>query len=106
MNDESSDALYWYRNPNIALTQGCTDPEACNYDPAAEANDGSCEYESCVLFGDSNGDGVVDVLDLLEVSNNFGCTEDCEMGDANGDGVVNVLDFIVIALLLGRHLVM
>lgn len=27
---------------------GCTIPHACNYDPAATKNDGSCEYESCM----------------------------------------------------------
>ena len=27
---------------------GCTDPVACNYDPEAGAEDGSCEFDSCV----------------------------------------------------------
>jgi hypothetical protein len=27
---------------------GCTETSACNYDPAAECPDGSCEYESCL----------------------------------------------------------
>ena len=26
---------------------GCTDAQACNYDPAVEEDNGSCEYESC-----------------------------------------------------------
>jgi Secretion system C-terminal sorting domain len=26
---------------------GCTDPNASNYDPTANANDGSCEYDGC-----------------------------------------------------------
>ena len=26
---------------------GCTDPEACNYNPASTEDDGSCEYGSC-----------------------------------------------------------
>lgn len=30
------------------LTQGCTDADACNYDPSAQYNDGSCEYISCL----------------------------------------------------------
>ncbi len=29
----------------IPVTSGCTDPEACNYDPEAEVDDGSCAYE-------------------------------------------------------------
>ena len=27
--------------------EGCTDETACNYDPVATQNDGSCEYDSC-----------------------------------------------------------
>ncbi|MDA9756232.1 fibrobacter succinogenes major paralogous domain-containing protein [Flavobacteriales bacterium] len=36
-------------NPNSpgCTNVGCTDPTACNYDPTAEVNDGSCEYLSC-----------------------------------------------------------
>ena len=33
----------FYLGPNI----GCTDPFAINYDPAANTDDGSCEYEAC-----------------------------------------------------------
>ncbi|MBQ47555.1 MAG: hypothetical protein CMP10_08800, partial [Zetaproteobacteria bacterium] len=31
--------------PEIELVQGCTDPEANNYDETAEEDDGSCEYD-------------------------------------------------------------
>lgn len=31
----------------VALIDGCTDPEACNFDPTADTDDGSCEYLSC-----------------------------------------------------------
>jgi hypothetical protein len=48
---------------------GCTDSNACNYDPEAEEDDGSCEYvEDCA--GDCGGDAVVD-----------------ECGECNGDGI-------------------
>jgi len=30
--------------PYVAPPSGCTDPEAINYDPTAETDDGSCEY--------------------------------------------------------------
>ena len=33
---------------------GCTDDEACNYDPAAIYNDGSCDYASCSVNGCTN----------------------------------------------------
>ena len=59
-------------DPNIEPTvpggiAGCTDPQACNFDPSAEVSDGSCLYVdalgvcggNCSL--DSNGDGVCDL---------------------------------------------
>jgi hypothetical protein len=41
---------------------------------------------------DVNGDGVVDVLDLLLVLGAWGATSGPE--DINGDGIVNVLDLL------------
>ena len=32
---------------------GCTDPEACNYDPLANVDDGSCDFSSCSGCTDS-----------------------------------------------------
>jgi len=54
---------------------------------------GAYEYQ-VQLIGDTNGDGVVDVLDLLEVINHWG-----DLGgpaDVNGDGIVDVLDLLVV----------
>ena len=42
---------------------------------------------------DVNGDWVVNILDLVEVSNSFGKSSP----DLNGDGVVNVLDLVFVA---------
>ena len=30
------------------LALGCTDPSACNFDPTAQINDGSCDFLSCI----------------------------------------------------------
>jgi hypothetical protein len=35
-------------NVNCSNGEGCTDTAACNYDPMATSDDGSCEYESCL----------------------------------------------------------
>lgn len=40
---------------------GCTDPLACNFDPTAIIDDGSCIYEACNQ--DIDGDGIPDEID-------------------------------------------
>ena len=46
---------------NGPLTAGCTSSQACNYNPWASEDDGSCEYESCVdCMGVPNGTAYVD----------------------------------------------
>ena len=46
---------------------------------------------------DLNKDGVVNVLDLILIAQNFGSTE----ADINGDGTTNILDLILVAQHLG-----
>ena len=48
--------------------EGCTYPDACNYDATATIENGSCEFMSCAESCDSadfNGDGLVGTDDLL-----------------------------------------
>ena len=80
----------------------CTDPDACNYNPSASVDDGSCEYESCNdgCVGDLNGDGSVTVNDLLALLADFGCTEACE-GDVDLDGAVSVSDLLALLAVFG-----
>lgn len=40
-----------YVCPLTGLSPGCADEVACNFDPAADYDDGSCEYLSCVACG-------------------------------------------------------
>ena len=47
---------------------------------------------------DVNGDGVVNVLDLVAVANGFGK----DAPDVNGDGVVNIVDLVLVAGELGN----
>ena len=44
---------------------------------------------------DVNGDGMVNILDLVVVAQAFG--KDGLQGDVNGDGVVNVFDLVFVA---------
>ena len=74
---------------------GCTDDTACNYDATATLDDGSCEYASCGCPGDLDGDGQVSVADVLLFLSDFGCMDAPCVGDANGDGINNVDDLLL-----------
>ena len=55
------------------------------------------EPDSDGTNGDINGDGVVNVLDLIVITSYFGNTGQNIAADVNGDGVVNVLDLVSVA---------
>ena len=46
---------------------------------------------------DLNGDGVLDISDLVIIAAHFGDTETLHAADINRDGVVNVLDLVLVA---------
>ncbi len=50
-------------------------------------------YLTARSFADVNGDGKVNVLDLVQVANGFGKSAP----DPNGDGAVNILDLVLVA---------
>jgi hypothetical protein len=74
---------------------GCTDAGACNYDAAATQDDGTCEYTSCACPGDLDGDGQVAVTDVLLFLSDFGCVDIPCVGDTTGDGLTNVDDLLL-----------
>ena len=59
-------------NTQLEDVGGCTYDFACNYNAIATFDDGSCEIESCAVQGDLDGDGSVNVNDLLLLLANFG----------------------------------
>lgn len=72
---------------------GCTIEFACNYDPLATENDGSCEFLSCLVFGctdlgacNFNGDADYDDGTCVYASFPFDCEGNC-VNDDDGDGV-------------------
>jgi hypothetical protein len=66
---------------------GCTDDGACNYNPAANSDDGSCEFTSCAGCTDNtacNYDATATIEDLTQC-----CFDNCVtliMNDTFGDG--------------------
>ena len=57
--------------------------------------------ESPQLTGDINGDGVVNILDLVLVAGRFGQSGQSS-ADVNGDGIVNILDLVLVAGAFGN----
>ena len=53
------------------------------------------------LKEDLNGDGVVNILDIVAVASAIGETGD-HVADINGDGVVNILDIVAVAGAIGQ----
>ena len=56
------------------------------------------------IAGDANGDGIVNILDLVLVASHFGESIDATQvlnPDVNGDGIVNILDLVLVANNIG-----
>jgi hypothetical protein len=51
------------------------------------------------VFGNLNGDNVVDTADLLQVLFNFGSRD--STADANGDGIVDTADLLIVLFNFG-----
>ena len=62
--------------------------------------DENCETETCLNDGDVNGDGVLNVVDVVQIVGHVLGTasigeNECH-ADANLDGIVNVVDIVMI----------
>ena len=51
---------------------------------------------------DVNADGTVNILDLVQVTNQFGESGEGLTADVNMDGQVNILDLVQVASYLGK----
>ena len=87
---------------------GCQDETACNYDATA-TDPGACFYPdpgfncdgTSLCLEDLNGNGSIDVGDVLLVLSEFGCDVDCT-ADVTGDGFVAVDDVLLVLSLFGE----
>lgn len=81
--DTGGNGIPDYLNP-VILIEGCTNPDASNYLPSATVDDGSCAFSIC-------GDGTYYDIDLEQC---LPVTSTCD-SDINGDGQVNVSDLLL-----------
>jgi hypothetical protein len=65
----------------------------CFADECTDA-DGDGEPDACGMPGDADGNGVINVDDILIIIGNYGCVN-CP-GDLNGDGVIDVNDLLIV----------
>ncbi|MDZ4822537.1 MAG: S8 family serine peptidase [Flavobacteriales bacterium] len=78
---------------------GCMDAAASNYNAAANCDDGSCSYGTCL--GDFDGNGVINTADLLLFMGAFGCASSCGVFDFDGNDGVNVSDLLLFMAVFG-----
>ena len=83
---------------------GCLYEAACNYDETATADDGSCEFSSCVILGCT----YLYALNYAEEATDddgtciFGNTEGGCASDINMDGTVSVSDLLLLLTEFGQ----
>ena len=53
---------------------------------------------------DVNGDGTVNIQDLVLVASQFGQSGEALKGDINGDGTVNILDLVIVSSHFGENI--
>ncbi len=61
-----------YLNFRVLPIPGCTNPDALNFNDCASVDDNSCLFTGSSCPGDINGDGIVNVTDVLFVVGAFG----------------------------------
>jgi hypothetical protein len=95
-----------YNYIDLSNNQVTLDPNTYNYTSVTETrqllSSSPSTYDTYFLItGDINGDGRVDILDAISLSNSFlrsqGEPDFNPAADINGDGVANILDAIQLA---------
>ena len=99
----------WYRaRPDVLgyqaeawVTSGYQDGTGYDPDVPAASALGTPGHSHTSLTGDVNGDGIVNIQDLVSVASHFGETGAAD-ADLNGDGIVNIQDLVLVSNAFGR----
>jgi len=65
---------------------GCTDDFACNYDPAADSDNGTCEYATCAGCTDATACNYDPDATIEDGTCNYAVPVTIDMQDSDGDG--------------------
>jgi len=93
-------------DPEEALVSDNKPAEANRGNPLAPAHgEGEDPVAQPAIFGDLDGNGAVDRVDLQMLQKSFGSTavEGQMMGDLNGDGTIDTADLGTMIGLMGKH---
>ena len=84
---------------------GSADVVVTNPDGKSDTLAEGFTYIEAVQFSpyDVNKDGIVNILDLVTVANQFNTTGEGLSGDVNGDSMVNILDLVAVANHFGEE---
>ena len=92
--------VFGHRN-NAWIISGYHDRLGYDNDTPEDISLGTPGYPHETIIGDANGDGAVNILDLVLVASQIGQSGGTD-ADINSDGTVNIQDLVVIASGLGN----
>ena len=104
----TTDAAWYRARPDVLgyqseawVTSGYQDGTGYDPDVPAASALGTPGHSHTSLTGDVNGDGTVNIQDLVFIASHFGETG-VAAADLNGDGIVNIQDLVLVSNAFGR----
>jgi hypothetical protein len=94
----SDDGYHNWQVPDVNTSSGLIRVVAYDNDgnTGEDQGNGFFSINGTAVTGDVNGDGIVNVTDLLMVIDSWGVCELSCPADLNGDGVVDVVDLLAV----------
>jgi len=92
------DGFYLWQVPDVSTNSGVLRVVAHDADgfTGSDVSDIFFTINGTAVAGDVNGDGIVNVLDILIIVDTWGpCSNQCD-GDLNGDGDIGVIDLLIV----------
>ena len=98
IENTADDGFYIWEVPDVSTSSGVLRVVALDGDgnSGSDQGDGYFSINGTSVAGDANGDGLVNVADVLAIVDSWGiCGPQCQ-ADLNSDGLVNVVDLLLV----------